>query len=187
MIYTTLQLLHDRQACAEGYRKLVKHLGRGWKKDKPIPLSAILESNGLDDALWCLRATVEPCERFARELAADFAEHVLPIFAAKYPNDTRPRCTIAAARAFARDEINLQELAAAGDAARDAAGDAARDAAWDAARDAAGDAALHAAWAAEDAARAARAAAGAAARAAEQAWQIAHFLTALEGEKEENL
>ncbi len=69
----------------------------------------------------------------ARLFAADCAEHVLPIFEAKRPNDDRPRKAIEAARAFARGEIGAAAWAAAWDAAWDAAGDAARDAAGDAA------------------------------------------------------
>jgi hypothetical protein len=81
-------------------------------------------------------------ERTARLAAADFAEAVLPIYEAKYPNDDRPRKAIEAARAFANGEIDT----AARDAARDAAWDAAEAAAWAAARDAARDAAEAAAW-----------------------------------------
>jgi hypothetical protein len=71
-------------------------------------------------------ATWNECS--ARLFAADCAEHVLPIFEARYPDDTRPRKAVEAARQFARGEIGA------------AAGDAAGDAAWAAAGDAAGDA-----------------------------------------------
>ena len=64
--------------------------------------------------------------RVARLFEADCAERVLPIFEREYPTDDRPRKAIAAARAFARGEIDA--------AARDAAGAAA----WAAARAAAG-------------------------------------------------
>jgi len=63
-----------------------------------------------------------------RLLAADFAEHVLPIFEKKRPGDLRPREAIAAARAYARGKIGLgelQEKGAAAAAAYDAAADAA--------------------------------------------------------------
>ena len=94
----------------------------------------ILESNGIDDCLWSLRAAVEP-ERYylARMIAADYAESALYLFTAVRPDDDRPKLAIDAARSFARGEID------------DAAGDAARAAAGDAAWAAAGDAA----WAAE--------------------------------------
>ena len=90
----------------------------------------------------------------ARLFAADCAEHVLPIFEKKQPNDDRPRKAVEAARQFANGEID--RWAAAGDAA-DAAAEAAwaaaadaADAAADAAGDAAADAAGDAAWAAEN-------------------------------------
>uniref|UniRef100_A0A6M3J9E8 Imm-5-like domain-containing protein n=1 Tax=viral metagenome TaxID=1070528 RepID=A0A6M3J9E8_9ZZZZ len=70
----------------------------------------------------------------ARLFAADCAEHVLPIFEKERPHDDRPRKAIAAARAFARDQIDAAAWAAAGAAARAAAGAAARDAARDAER-----------------------------------------------------
>lgn len=64
MLHTTFKLAHQAGACTEGYRKLAKHLGgvNGYGDDKPIPLSVIVESNGLNDALWALRCTVEPIE-----------------------------------------------------------------------------------------------------------------------------
>lgn len=62
--------------------------------------------------------------------AADCAEHVLPIFEEKHPQDDRPRKAIEAARAWVRGEI----LCGAARAAAVAAHAAARDAAHDAAR-----------------------------------------------------
>ncbi len=134
-------------------------------------------------------------ERTARLFAADCAEHVLPLFEKRYPNDARPRQAIDVARRSANGEATREEMAAAWDAAWDAAGDAAGaaaraaagDAAWAAARAAAGAAARAAAG---DAARAvagvaAGDAAGAAARAAagtaELKWQTARLMDYLEG------
>src|SRR3990167_6066256 len=95
-------------------------------------------------------------EQSARLFAADCAEHVLPVWEA-YTDDDRPRLAIAAARAYARGEIGLEEL--------DAARAAAEDAAWAAARAAAGAAAGAATWGA------AWAATRDAARDAERVWQ----------------
>lgn len=74
-------------------------------------------------------------ERDLRLYLADCAEHVLPIWEAKYPEDDRVRKCIVAARAFANGEITAEELAKARDAAWDAAWTAAGAAAWDAAGD----------------------------------------------------
>jgi len=158
MLTTTFNLLRKAGACTSRYRVLARHLGgvQHYGATTPIPLSTILDSNGLDDALWCLQCCQdkETAGVFARLLVADFAWHVLHIFEEKYPNDKRPRQAIDAARQYARGEIGDAALDAAGDAARaaawDAALDAAGDAAWDAARAAAWDAARDAAW---DAAR----------------------------------
>lgn len=48
----------------------------------------------------------------ARLLAADCAEHVLPIFETQCPNDDRPREAIAAARLFALETISEDEICA---------------------------------------------------------------------------
>ena len=37
-----------------GYLKLRHHLGKGYGDDTPINIATILDSNGLDYALWCL-------------------------------------------------------------------------------------------------------------------------------------
>lgn len=80
MLHTTLALLHQHGACTNGYRKLVRHLGgsKAWPADRPIPLTTVLDSNGCDDAVWCLRAVLPAeaalCERIARLFAADCAE-----------------------------------------------------------------------------------------------------------------
>ncbi len=122
----------------------------------------VLDSNGLDDALWVLSFAM-PDDRLARHFQAWCADQVLHLFETERPDDARVRDQIAMLRNDEADD-------AARVAARDAAWDAARDTAWDAARAAARAAAWDAAWvAARVAARAAaRDAAWVAARAA--AW-----------------
>ncbi len=73
---TTFALLRTHDACNSGYRKLAKHLGGVTKygRDKPIPLLTVLDSNGLDDTLWCLEAALEPWKREAAFIA-DCAKH----------------------------------------------------------------------------------------------------------------
>ncbi len=180
-LYTTFSLLRAAGACPEGYRKLRRHLGgvESYGRDLPISILQILDSNGVADALWSLRAVPPEQEarrdRFSRLIACDCAERVLPIYEKRYPDDKRPRLAVGTARLYALGQATRAEL----DAARDAAGDAARDAAraaraaaWDAAR-AARAAAWDAAWAA------AWDAAWAAAGAAEQEWQVGHLLEKL--------
>ena len=184
---TSFRLLHDAGACKERYRFLAKALGgiKAYGRDTPITLLQILNVNGLDDALWALRACPDS-DTFARLLACDYAEHVLRIFETQYPDDDRPREAIAVSRRYARGEATDAELSAARDAAGAAAGSAARDAARDAraaAGAAEGAAARDAARDARAAARDARAAARdarAAARDAEREWQEQHLRELLE-------
>jgi len=187
MLHTTFALAHKAGACAGRYQHLAKVLGgiRAYGKDTPIPLTVVLEHNGLDDTLWAL-CCVLPEEAAARDklarlFACDCAERVLPLFEKEYPEDKRPRKAIKVARLFAEGKATTQELAAARaaawdaaraavrDAARAAVRDAARDVAWEAARAAVRDAVAAAAWdAVWEAARDA-------ARAAERTWQSQHL------------
>ena len=199
MITTTLNRIRAAHPCANGWQKLLQHLGKTNADDDPLPFTAILESNGLEDALWCCQA--EPqyarewrlyavwCARQVEYLMTDQRSLTALSVAENYANGTASDGELAAARdaawaaawGAARDAARAAAWAAARDAARAAAWAAAGDAAWGAARDAAwaaaGDAARAAAWtaawaAAWGAARdAAWAAAGDAARAA--AWDAA--------------
>ena len=143
---TSLNRIRAANPCKEGWWKLLTHLGKTKADDEPLELLSVLDSNGLDDALWVLSCAM-PDDRLARHFQAWCAEQVLPLFEAERPDDSRVRAQIAMLR---RDDASSGERDDAWAAARDAAWAAAGDDAWDAARAAAGDAA----WAAaEDAAR----------------------------------
>ena len=86
---TTLELLRQQSACADGYRKLVKSLGVKWPATKKINLLMVLRSNGVDDMLWCLRAAQQDCSKVRVALAASFAKSVLKYYTKAYPTDTR--------------------------------------------------------------------------------------------------
>ena len=189
---TTLNKIRDESPCAYGWKKLLAHLGKTQADDEPLSIITILDSNGLDDALWCLRA-VENHDREIRLYAVWCARQVQHLM-----TDKRSLEALDVAERFANGLATADDLAAASDAAKDAvaavgaavwraAGAAwAASAASDAAKDAvaAVGAAVDAAWAAVDAAWAAAgfaaraaakdavAAVGAAARAAEReaAW-----------------
>jgi len=147
---TTLNAIRAHSPCTSGWKKLLNNLGKTEADDEPLLLTTILESNGLDDAAWCLRA-VDGHEREIRLFAVACARRVQHLMA-----DKRSLDALDVAERFACGLAIQAELAAARDAARAAA----RDAAWAAAsaeRDAAS--AARAAWAAAwDAASAARAA-----------------------------
>lgn len=114
---------------------------KAWRKD---PIDVICNNLGLEDDTL-------------RLLAADWAEHVLPIFEHKYPEDHQPRLAIEATRDFVAGKITAAQLGKA----REAAGAAA------AARAAAAGAAYRARQAATAPAR-------------EQTWQVRHFVHVME-------
>ena len=130
---TTLNLLHKAKACTARYEVLLATLGANYPMDAEISLLTILETNGIDDALWALRATAEDCEKVARLMVADFAESALANWTKYYPNDNRPALAVQAARDFANGLIVREDLAAARSAAESAAWSAAGSAAWSAA------------------------------------------------------
>ena len=133
---TTLNRIRAASPCQDGWGNLLSHLGKTKADDAPLSLLTILDSNGLDDALWVLSYAM-PEDRLARHFQAWCAEQVLHHYEREYPDDMRVRDQIAMLR---NDEATDEDRAAARDAARAAAWDAARDAAWAAAWDAARDA-----------------------------------------------
>ena len=157
---TTLAAIRAASPCESGWKKLLAALGKTKADNEPLDLLTVLNSNGLDDALWVMSFAM-PDDRLVRHFQAWCAEQVLHIFEAVRPDDRRVRDQIEMLR---RDDATKAER----DAARDAARAAARDAA-DAARvaaDASARDAAEAAWAsAEAAAGAAWASAMASARA----------------------
>ena len=53
---TTLNQIRKHHPCATGWVKLLGHLGKTSADNEPLPITTIIESNGIDDAIWCLRA-----------------------------------------------------------------------------------------------------------------------------------
>ena len=114
MCTTTLNKIREHSPCQDGWKKLLTHLGKATADDEPVTLKIILESNGLDDALWCLRAsdaTEFEMRRFSRLAALDVA-HLwdMPVIVKEYleTGDETKRAAAwaaawAAARAAARD------------------------------------------------------------------------------------
>lgn len=69
MIYTTLNKIRAHHPCESGWVKLLKHLGKSTPDDEPLALLTILDSNGLDDTLWCLRSVPEHDREWRRAAA----------------------------------------------------------------------------------------------------------------------
>ena len=158
----TLEIIRGTGACFEGYNRLVRSL-QGlpfseedgdleeylpFRHEAPITLLYVLDSNGLNDALWALRC-VEGVDRDARLFAVWCARQAQHLMA-----DPRSVDALDVAERFANGMATAEELNAATRAADDANG-AASGAAWAAAwaaakvtvREAALAAALAAAWA----------------------------------------
>ena len=129
MIYTTLNKIREHGPCEDGWVKLLSFLGKTKADDEPLPLITILESNGLDDTLWCLRSVPEH-DREWRLFAVWCARKVQHLM-----KDPRSLNALDVAERFANGLAHRDEL----NAARDAAWDAAWDVAWTAARAAARD------------------------------------------------
>ena len=121
---TTLNKIREHNPCARGWEKLLKHLGKTQADDEPISIATILDSNGLQDALWCLRA-VEGCDKEIRLFAVWCASQVQHLM-----KDQRSIDALDVAERYANGEATEEELEIAREAANAAYTAAARDAAW---------------------------------------------------------
>jgi hypothetical protein len=150
MITTTLRKIRQHNPCSEGWRTLLTFLGKTGVDDDPLPLVTILQSNGLDDALWCLR-TITGHDKEITRFALACAQEVKHLM-----TDQRSLDALDALERHLESPLSKQELdqvlAAAGAAALAAE---AAWAAWAAARAAGAPEAAEAAEAAEEAAWAA--------------------------------
>lgn len=153
---TTLNKIREYSPCPSGWKKLLTYIGKTEADYEPLSLLTILDSNGLDDALWCLRA-VEGHDKEIRLYAVWCARQMQHVM-----TDQRSLDALDVAERYANGEATKSELKDAWYAARDAMAAARGAAAW------------YAAYAAETACSAAGAARGAAAWdaawAAETAW-----------------
>jgi hypothetical protein len=173
---TTLNAIRAHSPCANGWAKLLRHLGKTTADDEPLLIRTILESNGLDDALWCLCA-VTGHDRELRLYAVACVRDVQHLM-----TDPRSLAALDVAERFANGQATADELAVARDAAwsvdKVAYKAADRAAAWATARAAdraaAGDVARAAAWATARTATetAATAVTEAAATARDAAWSV---------------
>jgi hypothetical protein len=147
-IQVTLKQIKDNDPCTSGWVKVLKANG-GLKADynKPFPLSTALDSNDLDDTLWCLKLLPEH-NKLWRKYAWWCASQV-----AHLTGDKRVHDCLAVVLRHSEGKATDEELAVARKGARDAA--RAADTATAAAAYAAAWAAGAAAWATWAAARAA--------------------------------
>ena len=118
---TTLTAIRAQGPAPARWRRLLASLGKRAPDDEPLLFRDIIASNGLYDALWCLKALPEGYHGSIIHLACDYAERVLPMFEDYSPHDKRPRRAIEVARRFADGEATREELDAACEAAYRAA------------------------------------------------------------------
>lgn len=140
---TTLNQIRKHHPCEDGWKKLLKHLGKTQADDEPLSLLTVLDSNGLDDALWCLRA-VDWWDREIRLFAIACARQVQHLM-----TDARSIDALDVAEKYANGQATDEQLSAAWVVAKHIVTDASRDiekAAAAAARDATEALAAWAAW-----------------------------------------
>ena len=111
ILTTTLTKIRAHDPCESGWRKLLKYLGKTEADDEPLPFAIIVESNGLDDALWCCRSAPE-YDRQWRLFAVWCARRVQHLM-----TDPRSITALDVADRYARGNATDVELQAAGDAA----------------------------------------------------------------------
>lgn len=124
MLTTTLNRIRAHSPCDDGWKKLLKYLGKTEADDEILPFSVIVESNGIDDALWCCR-TAHEYEKQWRLFVVWRARQVQHLL-----TDKRSADAIDVAEKFANGQATKEELAAALAVARAAAW-ASEAAAWD--------------------------------------------------------
>ena len=125
---TTLNRIRAHWPCKDGWTKLLAALGKTKADDEPLPIVTILDSNGLGDALWCLRA-VDGHDREIRLYAVWCARQVQYLM-----TDARSIEALNISERFANGLATIEELRSAESAAWSAAESArsARSAAWSA-------------------------------------------------------
>ena len=126
-MYTTLNKIRACSPCNGGWTKLLKNLGKTKADDELLKITTILDSNGLDDALWCLRS-VDGYQREIRLYAVDCARSVQHLL-----TDPRSIAAIDIAERHAYGKATDEELATARSAASASASASAWSAAWSAA------------------------------------------------------
>lgn len=108
MITTTLNATRSHKPCADGWRKLLASLGKTGADDEPLTLLTVLDSNGIDDTIWCLRALGPEHHGWMRHYAVDCVERVAHLL-----TDERSREALRVARRYADGLATDAELAAA--------------------------------------------------------------------------
>lgn len=111
-MYTTLNKIREHGLCSFGWLKLLRYLGKAKPDDEPLSLATILKSNGLGDAIWCLRA-VDGHDREMRLFAVKCVRSLQHKI-----SDRRSLNALDVAEAYANGLATVEQLRRARDDAR---------------------------------------------------------------------
>lgn len=118
-MYTTLNKIRECRPCVIkkdddfGFRKLLNYLNKQTSDNDKLSLLTILNSNGLDDALWCLMA-VDGYKKEKRLFAVFCAKKVKHLM-----KDERSLRAIEVAEKYSNEEATEEELEHAANEAGD--------------------------------------------------------------------
>jgi hypothetical protein len=113
-VTTTLNRIRSSLFWTDGWKKLLHSLDKTKSDDEPLPLVAILDSNGIDDALLCL-SVVEGHDKEIRLFAVECVREVQHLM-----KDSRSLDALDVAERYAHGDATDEELRLAQDAAHDA-------------------------------------------------------------------
>jgi len=123
MLVTTLNKIKEYNLREDGWKTLLRYLEKTKADDDPLAFLTILESNGFDDALWCMRAAPEYekewrlfaiwCARQVQHLMTDERSIAALDVAEKYTNDDATKDELNSASAAASAEASAAASAAA--------------------------------------------------------------------------
>lgn len=103
-MHTTLIEIRAYHPCVERWETLLRFLGKTRPDEKPLSLKTILKSNGLDDAVWCLRA-VDGYDREKSLFAIKCVRRVQHLL-----KDQRSVNALDVAEAYANGLVSAEEL-----------------------------------------------------------------------------
>lgn len=103
-MHTTLNQIRSHSPCQSGWAKLLKTLNKTQADDEPLTMDVILASNGLNDAIWCLRAMPD-ADRLCRLFAVFCAKQNMHLL-----TDACSIKAIEVAEAYANGRASREEL-----------------------------------------------------------------------------
>lgn len=109
-IKVTLNEIKSHSPCKDGWENLLKSLNKTKADDTEVTFSYIAETNGVSDALWCLRVLGDKHKREKFYLIAEIAGSVAHIYNKKYPNDNRVNDCIQAGKDYVDNKTSSEDL-----------------------------------------------------------------------------